>query len=133
MKKTTDQSGTYQFPDVTLYGVFNGARRGIWLKRREWGNALRLIEYLEKCHRAALSIPGIESELLRTADHGPHYDPAALFVSELLSKAGRHCRQRIKELDKKAHCVQAITEVNHLPAPKILQLNTQTKTQRGKS
>jgi hypothetical protein len=132
MKKTTDQSGTY-FPDITLYGVFDGSRHGIWLKRREWVNAARLIKYLEDCHQAALNIPGIESELSRTADRDVHYDPAALFVRQLLSKAGDHCLQRIKELDEKGHCAPAAVEANHLPPPKFLQLNTKTETQKGKS
>jgi hypothetical protein len=68
-------------------------------------NALALLEYLNRCHRAALEVPGVGSALKRSPEFGIHcYDRAYCFVSNYLYEAKSWCEQRLKELEKPAIC-----------------------------
>lgn len=64
-------------------------------------NAVALFEYLQRCHRAALEVPGVNSELRSTQCSGPHCaDPAYVFISTLLFDARSRCEHMIKVLEK---------------------------------
>lgn len=62
------------------------------MTKADWRNALGLLVHLERCHRAALDVPGIRLALFRTENVGIHCaDPAYRLVSDLLYRARRRC------------------------------------------
>jgi hypothetical protein len=59
---------------------------------KDWDNARALIKHLQRCHRAALEVPGATSQLTpANPECGPHMDLAFLWVETLLFHAERHC------------------------------------------
>jgi hypothetical protein len=61
-------------------------------------NALRLLNHLQCCHRAALDVPGVDSALQSDARFGIHFDPAYVFVEKVLYEAKSWCEWRMNEL-----------------------------------
>jgi hypothetical protein len=65
-------------------------------------NALKLLNYLTRCHRAVLEAPGIDSALQSTAEAGIHcYDRAYVAVSNYLAAAREWCEQRLQRPKRK--------------------------------
>ncbi len=72
------------------------ASRAESLTTRDVKHALALLNHLDRCHRAALEVPGVDSALQRTDYYGMHMHPAFLFVSNHLYELRRWCEQRIQ-------------------------------------
>lgn len=68
------------------------------MTKPDWKNALGLLTHLDRCHRAALDVPGIGSALFHTDAAGMHCaDPAFRFVSNLLFAARKRCEGEVSK------------------------------------
>ncbi len=71
------------------------------LTAEQWKNTLALLNYLLRCHSAALQVPGIDLALKRTKTNGIHMDAAFIAVENLLFYAAKQCELEISPCKKK--------------------------------
>jgi hypothetical protein len=90
-------------PRVFDVKITHAWRYSAGLSAGDFRTALALLKYLDKAHRAALYLPGMDEALSpRTEGWGPHTHQSSMLVGDLLLAGTRYCEDQITELESKA-------------------------------